>query len=88
MGKRLEDAPAVARGSLDDALVDQEQENCGCMPERHARPVVRPAEVVFQVQADVPVVSSKSAARCSSLRWCGSEPAARSRSHEVCKRVV
>ena len=54
MGKRLEDAPAMARGSHDNALVDQEQENCGCMTERHARPVVRPAEVVFEVQTDVP----------------------------------
>ena len=54
MGKRLEDAPAMARGSRDNALVDQEQENCGCMTERHARPVVRSAEVVFEVQTDVP----------------------------------
>ena len=54
MGKRLEDAPAMARGSRDNALVDQEQENCGCMTERHARPGVRPAEVVFEVQTDVP----------------------------------
>ena len=54
MGKRLEDAPAMARGSRDNAFVDQEEENCGCMTERHARPVVRPAEVVFEVQTDVP----------------------------------
>ncbi len=54
MGKRLEDAPAMTRGSRDNALVGQEQENGGCMPERHARPVVRSAEVVFEVQTDVP----------------------------------
>jgi len=54
VGKRLEDAPAMTRGSRDNPLVDQEQENRGRMPERHARPVVRLAEVVFQVQTDIP----------------------------------
>ena len=54
MGKRLEDAPAMTRGSRDNALVDQEQKNGGRMPERHARPVVGLTEVVFQVQTDIP----------------------------------
>ncbi len=54
MGKWLEGVPAMTRGSRDNALVDQEQENGGGMSERHARPVVRSAEVVFEVQTDVP----------------------------------
>jgi len=54
MGKRLEDAPAMTRGSRDNALVDQEKQNGGRMPERHSRPMVRSAEVVFEVQTDVP----------------------------------
>src|SRR5271166_3971290 len=54
MGKRLEDAPAMTHGSRDNALVDQEQENRGRMPERHARPVVGLAKIDFEVQTDVP----------------------------------
>ncbi len=54
MGKGLEGAPAMTRGSGDNALVDQEQQNCGRMPERHSGPMVRSAEVVFEVQTDVP----------------------------------
>lgn len=54
VGKRLEDAPAMASGPSHNALVDQKKENGGCVTERHARPVVRPAEIVFQVQSDVP----------------------------------
>ncbi len=62
MGKGLEGAPAMTRGSGDNALVDQEQQNCGRMPERHSGPVVRLAEVVFEVQTDV--------ARCLPEKRC------------------
>ncbi len=49
MGKRLEDAPAMTRGTRDNAFVDQEKQNGGRMPERHFRPVLRSAEVVLEV---------------------------------------
>ena len=54
MGKRLEDAPAVTRGSRDNAFVHQEKKYRGRMPEGHTRPVARLAEVVFEVQTDIP----------------------------------
>jgi len=53
MGERLEDPPAMARRPHNHALVDQEEKNGGRMPERHARPVVGPAEVVFEMKPDV-----------------------------------
>jgi hypothetical protein len=54
MGKRLEDAPAMTRGARDNAFVDQEKQNGGRMSERHFRPVLRLAEVVLEVETDVP----------------------------------
>ena len=54
MGKRLENAPAMTRRSRDNTLVHQEKQDGGGMTERHARPVVRLAEIVLEMQADVP----------------------------------
>jgi hypothetical protein len=53
MGERLENSPAMARRPHNHALVDQEEKNRGRMPERHARPVVGPAEIVFEMEPDV-----------------------------------
>ena len=54
MRQRLEDALAVARRSLDHALVDEEKKHGGRVPELHLGPEPRSAQIVVEMQADVP----------------------------------
>ena len=51
--ERLEDATSTPDGTLDDAPVDQEQQNDRSLMQRHRRPVVGACQVVLEVQARV-----------------------------------
>ncbi len=52
--KRLEDAPPVTDRSFDDPSVNEEKEHRGGVPELDPSPDLGPAEIVFEVQPDVP----------------------------------
>jgi len=53
VGKRLENATSAPDGALDDAPVDQDQQNDRSLMQRHRRPIVGACQIVLEVQARV-----------------------------------
>ncbi len=53
MRQRLEDPAAAANRSIHNSFVYQKEKNGGFTVQMHAGPVAGPAEVIFEMQADV-----------------------------------
>lgn len=53
LGRRCENAAAMLGRAINDASVDQMEQDGQTAAERNPRPVIRSTQIVFQVQADV-----------------------------------